>query len=282
VKRPVVVTGASGFIGRHLTAHLARQDVPVIALSRKDVASSIGFKVQRISDYSDFQPPSGAVLVHLAEPPHIASVDADGDGHIARMKKQAAALLEHAYERAIYVSSAAVYGDRESLPRAPGEHLSEVAQVYGRAKLIVEALFLERNGVVARATNIFGRGMSPGTIFGDILSQLGGSGSIAIRETTPVRDYLWVEDAAEALGIMACGTATGTYNLASGRGISCENLAKLILRLDGQPDREVVGRLRPRESVLLLDISSTIREFGWVPRTTLEAGIEILLRSGRK
>ena len=282
MKRPVVVTGASGFIGRHLTAYLTTQDVFVIALSRRAVASSIGFEVQRVSDYSDFQPPSGAVLVHLAEPPHIASVDIDGDRHISRMEMQATALLEHAYERAIYVSSAAVYGDRKNLPRHPDETSGEVEKVYGQAKLAVEALFLERNGVVARATNIFGRGMSSGTIFSDILSQLDGSDPIAIREMTPVRDYLWVEDAAEALGAMACGTATGIYHLASGRGISCESLAKLILRLDGQPGREVIGRMPPRESVLLLDISSTVRDFGWSPQTTLEAGIQMLLNSGWK
>jgi UDP-glucose 4-epimerase len=274
-----VVTGASGFIGRHLVARLRERGAPVIALARSTPAAELPFSVVCVGDYATYEPPADAVLVHLAEPPHIASVDREGERHVAKMRDQAAALLARRYARAIYVSSATVYGDHSATPRRPDESLSEPAKIYSQAKLAVEALFQHANGVVARATNIFGRGMSPGTIFGDIFRQLDEHGPIVIRETTPVRDYLWVEDAADALVAIATGQARGLYNLASGHAVSCEELAQVVLRLDGQNGRDVVGALPPRQSILRLDISSTVRDFNWTPRTTLESGIRRLLDS---
>lgn len=275
----IVVTGASGFIGRHLVARLNGEGVPVVALARRAPAIQLPFGVACVGDYATYAPPANAVLVHLAEPPHITSVDMEGERHVAKMRDQAAALLARGYGRAIYVSSATVYGDHSATPRRPDEPLSEPTKIYSQAKLAVEALFLKDNGVVVRATNIFGNGMSPGTIFGDIFRQLDGKGPIIIRETTPVRDYLWVEDAADALVSIATGTASGLYNLASGHAVSCEELAQVVLRLDGQNGRDVMGALPPRQSVLRLDISATMRDFNWTPRTTLEGGIRRLLDS---
>lgn len=278
---PVVVTGASGFIGRHLVAYLRRRGVPVIALSRRaDLTDVSGTKIHPVQAYSDFEPVSGAVLVHLAEPPHIASVDAEGERHVARMRDQAAALLSRNYARAIYVSSATVYGDAENEPRRPEEKLPPPSKVYSQAKLAVERVFVRADQIVARVTNVFGHGMAAGTIFADIIRQLGGSGPVTIRETTPVRDYLWVDDAAEALAFMTKGSATGIYNVASGNAVSCEQLTNLVLRFSGQDGRTVVGALPPRHSVLRLDISATTRDFGWLPRTGLQAGIAELLKPG--
>jgi nucleoside-diphosphate-sugar epimerase len=281
VTSPVVVTGASGFIGRHLVAHLSARRIPVIALTRRaGFDECAGVRSHVVCAYSDFGPPPDSILVHLAEPPHIASVDQEGERHVARMREQGVALLARGYTRAIYVSSSTVYGDREETPRRPGEILPPPTKVYSQAKLQVERVFLDANQVVARATNVYGPRMSENTIFSDILKQLAGSGPVLIREATPVRDYLWVEDAAEALAAMARGNKFGIYNVASGHSVSCEDLAGLILRESGQSGRPVVASLPPRRSVLRLDISTTFDDFGWRPATDLQAGISKLLTSG--
>ena len=274
---PVVVTGASGFIGSHLRRDLSARDIPVIALTRNAVA--VEGNLQAVNAYPDYAPPEGATLIHLAEPPHIASVDAEGECHVTRMADQASALLSRGYRRAIYVSSATVYGDTVTTPRRPDEKVTTSQKVYAQAKLTVERLFLAAGGVIARVTNVYGVGMARGTIFTDIIDQLGRPGPVVIRETTPVRDYLWVEDAASALASMAERRSAGIYNVASGTTISCAGLAEAILAEAGE-DREVIGALPPRHSELKLDISATQRDFGWVPRVDLRTGIRTLLKHG--
>ena len=277
---PIIVTGASGFAARHLLRYLAHQRIAAIALTRRPNAVPVlaNVRVETVAVYSDFIPPDGGVLVHLAEPPHITSVDAKGQAHIEQMMEQASALLSRNYRRVVYASSATVYGDNSDIPWTPDQPLAESPKVYAQSKLAVERLFLAAGGVVARATNLYGPGMATTTIFADILAQLGKPGPVLIREVTPVRDYLWVGDAAAALTAMALGVQSGIYNVASGSAVSCGDLARMILTLAGEAGREVLASQPARYSVLRIDIEKTKRDLRWSPAVDLETGIRMLLK----
>jgi nucleoside-diphosphate-sugar epimerase len=279
VTSPIVVTGASGFVGRSLVRHLARRGLSTVALSRhtKGAFASTTVRSEVVTAYADFVPQAGSVLIHLAEPPHITSVDARGQAHIEQMQEQASALLARNYRRVIYASSATVYGDASDRPWTAERRLAESPKVYAQSKLAVEELFLAAEGTVARVTNLYGPGMAKTTIFADILAQLGGEGPVVIREETPVRDYLWIDDATSAFAAMALGDHGGIYNVASGSAISCGDLAVLILRLAGEPDRPVLAKLPARPSVLRIDIEKTKHDFQWIPEVELETGIRKLL-----
>jgi len=281
VTPPIVVTGASGFAGRNLVRYLDAQGIATVALARRAIALpvSANVSVQAVSSYAEYVPPAGSVLIHLAEPPHIASVDAKGQAHIDQMVGQASALLARNYRRTIYASSATVYGDGSDSPWTPERPLAESPKVYAQAKLAVERLFLSARGAVARVTNLYGPGMASSTIFADILGQLGQPGPVTIREATPIRDYLWVHDAAAAFAAMALHERSGIYNVASGSVIACGDLAHLILRLAGESGREVVAKQPPRHSVLRIDVEKTKRDLAWSPKVSLETGIEVLLKS---
>jgi len=276
----IVVTGASGFVAGHVIRRAVHRGLPVVALSRSAAVvdpESTGVRAVQVERYADYCPAPGSVLIHLGEPAQIPAVDQLGQRHIDDMTRQARELLARPYTRAIYASSATIYGDQEAAPHQPAEQPRGGHKVYADAKIQVEKLFIEAGGVVARLTNVYGAGMASTNIFSDIVSQLSGSGPLVIREETPIREYLWVDDVADGLLAMACGSDRGFFNLSSGSPISCIGLARLILGLSGQADRAVHALYPPRPSTLLLDITRTTTSFGWTPRLSIEDGIKELL-----
>jgi len=280
VNSPLVITGSSGFIGSHLIDHFISQRIPAIALTRnanRTQKASEVVEVIQVESYSDYRPPNDAVLIHLAEPPHIAEVDKQGLLHVERMKEQALAIFERGYRRIVYSSTATLYGDKLEHPRRPEERILNQHNVYARSKMEVEAIVSSFGGVNARITNIYGPRMCDTTIFSDIIRQIGEDGPITIRESTPVREYLWIGDLCNGLARMALGEATGAFNLGTGQGISCHDLARLILEVSGQLEREVRSLNPPRRSILNLDIEDTMKFFDWSPMTSISTGIKTLL-----
>ena len=105
-------------------------------------------------------------------------------------------------------------------------------------------------------------------------------GPLTVRDPSPIRDFLWIEDAARGLADMAVGTGLGIFNLGSGTGVSVGDLARLALDLAGQSDRPVVAsQPSQRPSSLSLNISSTASTFGWAPQVPLSHGLAQLQES---
>ena len=69
-----------------------------------------------------------------------------------------------------------------------------------------------------RPANIYGPGMSKNNVLSTILQQIPGMGKLEVMDTNPVRDFIWVEDAAEgivalALSIFKDGNKCALFNL---------------------------------------------------------------------
>ncbi len=274
----VVVTGASGFLGRAVVARLLAEGHECLAVTRGDETLA-GATMLRVADYTGFAAPPDAVLIHLAETRAISAADSAGDAHLDAATELVRSLLLQGWAHVIYVSSAAVYGDRTAAPHHPDER-PEPASIYGRSKLACEALVLAQGGTVLRATNLIGPGMAADNVLADILRQLDRSEPLALRALSPVRDYLWVDDAATLLVRAAELQKGGVFNAASGRDVSVRELALLALVAAGQDCRPLM-ETRPvgDNSTIKLDIASTIWAFDWTPRTSLEDALKILVQT---
>src|SRR5690349_15988366 len=101
---PIVVTGASGFIGGALTRALVRRGIPVIAVSRS-AATTPDVENLRVVDYRDTPCPAGAILVHLAEQATIPLANARGAAHVDEVRSLVAELLAKGFRRVVYASS---------------------------------------------------------------------------------------------------------------------------------------------------------------------------------
>jgi nucleoside-diphosphate-sugar epimerase len=142
-------------------------------------------------------------------------------------------------------------------------------------------------GIVVRPANIYGPGMSKNNVMSAILRQIPGEGTLEVMDTSPVRDFIWVEDAAEGIVALALnhfkeGKERGLYNLGTGVGTSIETLADLALEIAGQPDRPVKTKYSSdRQSCLILDFADTTAACGWRPKTSLREGLTHMLHIGK-
>jgi nucleoside-diphosphate-sugar epimerase len=273
----VVVTGASGFLGTCVLRELAaQQHVETIAVTRREISGWC-----TVRDYS--QSPVGDVLIHLAEDNDRAQVAKAGRAYEEKVLATLDALLGKEYRRVIYASSAVLYGDADTLAHlSNGPIRSDDA--YARIKRLSELEVLKLSGgVVVRLANIYGPRMSQNNVLSTILRQIPGTGPLEVMHTNPVRDFIWVQDAAEgivalALGQFKIGTEGGLYNLGTGVGTSIGALANMALEVAGQNDRPVKSKSSSgRPSCLILDSSDTTSACGWKPKTSLQQGLTHLL-----
>jgi nucleoside-diphosphate-sugar epimerase len=122
--------------------------------------------------------------------------------------------------------------------------------------------------------------MAKGNVLSTIINQIETEGPIRVFDSTPVRDFLWIGDAARMLSDMVMSKETGVYNGGSGVGVSIHDIATEILSASGQFKRQVEStQPTNRFSNLVLDIEQTKVTFGWRPVVSLAEGLSILLNT---
>ncbi len=267
----VVVTGASGFLGSALVTHFRREGVSVLGVSRRQFPGML-----QVANYEDA--PVGDVLVHLAEINDRSLAQFNGAAYEEQALRTLIALQGKGFSKIVYASSAVVYGDQSKIPRRVGDPVFAV-DTYTRIKLASEKLVLEWGGVVARLVSLYGPGMSEGNVLNCILKQIGTEGPICVRDASPVRDFLWIDDAVKALGSMATHENSGVFNVGSGIGYSILDLANLVARAAGEEDRSIESvSSATRISSLVVDVTETETAFVWRPSVKLFEGVAALVK----
>ena len=121
--------------------------------------------------------------------------------------------------------------------------------------------------------------MSPETVLSSLLRQIPGRGDLRVRNRSPVRDFVHVEDVARGLADLALSGLEGTFNIATGIGTSVGDLAAYVAKQAGESDREVVAIApNPAPSWLVLDPTKMREAMGWKAAIGLLQGVEDLVR----
>ncbi len=266
----VVITGASGFLGGAVLRHLAEAGLDCVGVSRRDVPG-----LHRVTSYAET--PGGDCLIHCAETNDRSVVNAGGALIEAETRRTLYELLAGSYRHIIYMSSAVLYGDQWMTPRKVSDPV-EVVDSYTRIKHESEQAVLDKGGAVVRLANLYGPGMAAGTVLSHILGQLGSNEPIRLKDTNPVRDFLWIEDAADAVVQMVGAPIQGIFNVGSGVGTSIRDLAQGVLEAANQPEREILStQVGTRESCIVLDITKTLSQLDWHPSVSLNEGLTHLI-----
>lgn len=216
----VLVTGAGGFVGRHLVAALEARGQRVSRLGRGgehdlvvDLRQPAGLERMMERDPPD-------VVFHLAAMSAPAACAADPEGAFALHVGGTRALVEALAGggRFVHVSTVHVYGNPSTLPiavdhplRPQGAYASTKAQGEDEARRHPDA-------VVVRPFHIAGRGQGPGYALADWSRALrSGALPIPVGDLSLRRDFLHVADAVEGLVQIAAAAQPGsTVNLCSG------------------------------------------------------------------
>jgi UDP-glucose 4-epimerase len=207
-------------------------------------------------------------------------------------------MLEYDVRRFVFSSSAAVYGQPESVPLTEDAPIRPV-NPYGESKVIVEAMlrwFDSQCGLryaslryfnAAGATDKLGEDHRPETHLIPVVLQtaLGQRRFVPLYgndyptpDGTCVRDYIHVSDlaAAHILALRRLEEGSGVYNLGNGRGFSNREVIETARRVSGRPIEVNEEERRPGDPpVLVASAERAKAELGWQPKvTTLEEIVE--------
>jgi UDP-glucose 4-epimerase len=186
--------------------------------------------------------------------------------------------------RIILASSAAVYGDHETLPLSedmPARPLSPYAlhKYLGEEMLRLWATLYGIESVSLRFFNVYGPFLDPNGAYALVVGkfleqQANGQPLTIVGDGSHTRDYIHVQDIARALIMAAAATTVGkgeVINLGSGAETSVNDLAKLF----GGTTEHVAPRVEPARSCA--DITRAKELLDWEPSIPLQDGIKALL-----
>lgn len=291
----VLLTGASGLIGRQCVPALLAAGYRVTVLSRSGAAPDGAKALQ--ADLLDHAATEAAVaeakathLLHLAW--HAGARDrwtspANLDW-VSATFALVQAFAASGGTRAVGVGSCAEYdwsavALREDTPLRP-------ATLYGAAKaaaglaLTKAAPALNLSFAWARPFFCFGPGEPPGRLFGDLVNGLKADEPVDCTDGEQRRDFLHTADIAAALTALLSSNVQGPINVASGTAISVRDLIMEAANQLGRPDLIRLGAIqRPATDPPLLaaDTTRLNEEVGFKPRYTLQTGVGQVLAAER-
>jgi nucleoside-diphosphate-sugar epimerase len=287
-----LVTGGSGFLGRHLLAALrSKPDVEVVALGRKCpngwpfeafVRADLERPTEIRSALRAIQP---GVIVHTAgRTPPASSDELYRANTLAALHLLDAVRDESPAARVILTGSASELGPvAEDLLPVGEDHPCRPIDAYGLSKWLATtaALTMSFDLSIARIFNPIGPGQPASQALGKFADQLAaGASTIVVGDLEARRDFIDVRDVVEALIALAGQVrARQIYHVGTGRshrvGDALEHLIKKSGRaVEVRIDPTLARVIGPRDS--RADITRILTETDWRPRIEWEQSLDDL------
>ena len=304
-RKEVLITGAGGFIGSHLTERLFELGAKVRAFVRYTSRADEGFIKYFPEDlrenmeivYGDIRELETIVkaidgvdiIFNLAalvgipysyiHPQEVIETNTIGTLNILMAARDAG------IEKLVQTSTSEVYGTARYVP-INEEHPKQPQSPYSASKIAADAIALSFYNsfdlpvAVIRPFNTYGPRQSDRAVIPSIISQVLVKDKLTLGNMTPTRDFTFVTDTAEGFIKVAESESVGMeINIGTGKEISIEDLTKKIISLVG---RDIVvehdeERLRPAHSEverLCADNTKAEEVLGWSPKVSLTEGLK--------
>lgn len=295
----ILVTGADGFIGSHLTEELVRAGYDVKAFVLYNSFNSWGWLDRCATDVrgqfevfaGDVRDPHGVMtamrgckaVLHLASliaiPYSYHSPDTYIDTNVKGTLNVVQAARDLSIEKVVHTSTSEVYGTAQFVPITE-EHPLHGQSPYSASKIGADQIALSFHRsfgtpvAVLRPFNTYGPRQSARAVIPTIITQIASHNhTIRLGSLRPTRDFSFVEDTVSGfVGALKSASVIGNVtNIGSGFEISIEDTARLIAELMGveiEIDSDM-ERFRPKDSEverLFADYSQAERLMGWRPQ----------------
>ena len=303
----VLITGADGFIGSHLTEALVEAGYDVRAFVYYNSFNSYGWLENISKDTKnkieffpgDIRDPNGVrmamkdvdIVFHLAAliaiPFSYHSPDLYIDTNVKGTLNIIQAARDNNVKRVLVTSTSEVYGTAQFIPITE-LHPKQPQSPYSASKIGADAIAdsfyrsFDLPITIVRPFNTFGPRQSARAVIPSIISQLlNGSKEIKLGDITPTRDLLFVKDTVNGfLKISQCDQLIGhEVNIATQSEITVGDLAQELIN-NINPNAKIITdeiRLRPEKSEVfrLFGSNEKLKSFtNWTQNYTLQEGLK--------
>jgi UDP-glucose 4-epimerase len=302
-----VVTGGAGFIGSHITEELIQRGYHVIVID--DLSTGKMENIQHLLDEGNLNFVRGSItdlallqkffsdadyIFHQAAipsvPRSIKNPLASNEVNVTGTLNVLSAARDQGIKKVIFASSSSVYGDTPNLPKR--EDMTPNPQSpYAVTKLAAEyycRVFTDVYGISTiclRYFNVFGARQNPDSQYAAVIPKFikaikEGKPPVIFGDGEQTRDFTFIKDVVHANILAAESKAFGVFNIGKGDRISINQLAQIILKLNGKENIKPLyekGRLGDIKHSLA-DISKA-QSFGYKPEYDVEKGIVETIRS---
>lgn len=293
----ILITGATGFIGRYLVEELLKENYEVGIFVHKipptkDRLSNKNVKIFKVNitkeeDFSIIlKDIEIEVVFHLAAyiPPN------DSNSYLKKCIEVNCIgtqnLLKFCYERKVQKiinsSTVSVYGKVTGSCKLKEECALRPLTFYGMSKLMGEFLCekyrtdFNLNIISLRYSSVYGLGQNVFTVLPIFIDKSIKNQNIVIfGKAIKVQDFVYVKDVVSANLCALKTNISGTYNIGSGLGTNVVELAKTIIKVFRSKSMIVFDKTKPEDnSQITMDISKTEKDLGYRPHYDLESGLK--------
>ena len=299
----ILVTGGAGFIGKYLIKYLAENGKNVSILdnfSNSDKKSILSFENKGVKvfegDITNFDDVLNAtkdqeIVIHLAAKISVIEsienssetfrINVDGTKNILRVCKK------NNVKKLIIASSAAVYGEGDKENKIAEYDKMNPISPYGKSKMkmeeevIKEFSNIKTNYIILRFFNIYGIGQTSeyAGVITKFLEKIKKNQSLSITgDGTQIRDFISIYDIICSIDNAIEYNKNGIFNIASGNGITVNELAKLMISLSGKKlDIQNISFKQGEIKYSQADILLAKEKLGYISKINLKEGIKKLL-----
>jgi len=281
MKNSILVTGATGFIGKHLIKKIHNYNIAVdkngknvdlrirkdvLKMKRADIVIHLAAKIPAKKNYSKniFFEHNILGTLNILEYCVVKKV-----------------------EKLIFVSSY-VYGNPKYNP-IDEKHIVQPHNTYAKSKYLAEELckmYEKKFGIkviILRPCNLFGDFQKKGFLISNIIESIKNNSSILITNKNNKRDYLLIDDFINViLKMIDFDSKFEVFNIGSGKSYSFERIIQIFEKKSGRKiKRENKVSKKNNISKIQADISKISKKTGWHPKYNFEEGVEkVLLKKG--
>jgi GDP-4-dehydro-6-deoxy-D-mannose reductase len=286
----VLVTGADGFVGRHLCQHLRQSNDDVVTANGPEAASGAVDITNPAAVRAAVESAAPDAIIHLAGFSSVAqshrrpltafAINAGGSVNLLTAVRDVAPKA-----RLLLIASGDIYAPVPAGQRASEDWPLRPVSPYAASKIAAEIAGLQFHRtygtevVNVRAFNHIGRGQRTDFVVPSFAAQIAAIRRgkappvLHVGDLTAVRDFSHVEDVVEAYRLLVLKGESGqTYNVCSGKGRTIRSVLEQMLELAGVDVHVEIDpeRLRPNEVPGLVGDPGKVSRLGWNGARPLE------------